>query len=57
MNDLKNFERNIKKMNGHELLLMYSSLIYSDAYHHTKRNDRKISIVENELETRLEKGE
>lgn len=57
MNDLKNFERNIKKMNGHELLLMYSSLIYNDTYHHTKRNDRKISIVENELETRLEKGE
>lgn len=57
MNDLKNFERNIKKMNGHELLLMYSSLIFNDAYHNTERNDRKISIVENELETRLEKGE
>lgn len=57
MNDLKNFERNIKKMNGHKLLLMYSSLIYNDTYHHTERNDRKISIVENELEARLEKGE
>lgn len=57
MNDLKSFERNIKKMNGHDLLLMYSILIYSEAYHHTERNNKKISIVENELETRLEKGE
>lgn len=57
MNDLENFERNVKKMNGHELLLMYSGLIYNDAYHHTERNDRKISIVEDELVERLEKGE
>lgn len=57
MNNLESFKRNIKKMDSHELLLAYASLIYNDAYHHTERNNRKISIVEDELEERLEKGE
>ena len=57
MNNLESFKRNIKKMDSHELLLTYAGLIYNDAYHHTERSNRKIPIVEDELEERLEKGE
>lgn len=53
MNNLENFERNIKKMSNDELLKMYASLSYNDIEHPSLRNEAKLDIVTNELLARM----
>lgn len=53
MNNLENFERNIKKMSNDELLKMYASLSYNDIEHPSLRNEEKLDIVTEELLARM----
>ena len=53
MNNLKNFERNIKKMSNNELLNMYASLSYTDIENPSLRNEEKLDIVTDELLARM----
>lgn len=53
MNNLENFERNIKKMSNDELLKMYASLSYNDIEHPSLRNEAKLDIVTDELLARM----
>lgn len=42
MNNLENFERNIKKMSNNELLKVYASLSYNDIERPSLRNEEFI---------------
>ena len=53
MNNLANFERNIKKMSNHELLNLYASLSYNDIENPSLRNEAKLDIVTDELLARM----
>ena len=53
MNNLANFERNIKKMSNNELLKIYASLSYNDIENPSLRNETKLDIVTDELLARM----
>lgn len=53
MNNLENFERNIKKMSNDELLKMYASLSYTDIENPSLRNEEKLDIITDELLARM----
>ena len=53
MNNLKDFERNIKKMSNNELLNVYASLSYTDIENPSLRNGAKLEIVTDELLARM----
>ena len=53
MNNLENFERNIKKMSNNELLKIYASLSYTDIENPSLRNEAKLDIVTDELLARM----
>ena len=53
MNNLANFERNIKKMSNNELLKIYASLSYNDIENPSLRNEAKLDIVTDELLARM----
>ena len=53
MNNLANFERNIKKMSNNELLKIYASLSYADIENPSLRNEAKLDIVTDELLARM----
>ena len=53
MNNLANFERNIKKMSNNELLKIYASLSYTDIENPSLRNEAKLDIVTDVLLARM----
>ena len=56
MNNLANFERNIKKMSNDELLKIYASLSYTDIENPSLKNNAKWDIVKEELLSRMKQG-
>ena len=53
MEELKNFERNIKKMGNKEIVIIYSGLYRKSITNPTELNEAELKMVKKELLTRM----
>ena len=53
MNNLANFERNIKKMGNKEIVIIYSGLYRKSITNPTELNEAELKIVKKELLARM----
>ena len=53
MNNLENFERNIKKMGNKEIVIIYSGLYRKSITNPTELNEAELKMVKKELLSRM----
>ena len=53
MEELKNFERNIKKMGNKEIVIIYSGLYRKSITNPTELNEAELKMVKKELLSRM----